>query len=59
MLPLAVTGEVCCVVSVLAQPPSWPGAKSNSVAVSDGDERVSARNVLKHDGTSPMPSNAW
>ena len=33
MLPLAVPAAV--VVSVLSQPPSWPPAKSNSVAVSE------------------------
>src|SRR4029079_8866600 len=47
------------VVSVVSQPPSWPAAKWNRVAVRDCDERVSARNVLKHDGTVlPTPSNA-
>ena len=31
-----------------AQSPSWPREKSNSVAVKDCEERVSARNVVKH-----------
>ena len=34
--------------------PSVPRAKSNSVAVSDCEERVSARNVLKHLPPRPL-----
>ena len=38
--------------------PSRPREKSNSVAVSDVDERVSAMNVLKHVGAVPPPLSA-
>src|SRR4051812_26555118 len=35
--------------------PIWPRAKSNNVELVVVDERVSAMNVLKHEGAVPLP----